>query len=233
MIFTRNDPEIGVGEGGGRDGKGVANGLLMKVTGIWDQVGPEFNGGIETATTMDPQELLSTSGFLKRGTTRHVRVESLDGSIYRVVEWDKKARMLARREAVSTIHKALGSEFQDVIIVMTSAPRHGDRRLWYTAMSRAKNRVFFAGSTEHLQIALAMIPKDARNALKEKFDWCFEEEKKKRPVEPVEDAAEEKDDLAGKRKRGEDSSVEGEDKTVEGDALAEKEKRKEDENDEE
>lgn len=183
LIFTRNNPDMGEGKGGGRDGKGVANGLLMIVTKIWDERGPDefmLDQNIYCDTTIEPVELLSTSSFLKSGTVRKVQVESLDGSIYRDIVWDKEARMLARREAVSTIHKSLGGEFEDVIIVMTGAPKHGDRRLWYTAISRAKKRVFFIGSKQHLQDALSMLPTDARNTLEQNFDWFFEEEQKKK-----------------------------------------------------
>lgn len=65
-----------------------------------------------------------------------------------------------------TIHKAMGSEYDTVIIPMASAHRILlTRNLFYTAITRAKSRVWLVGQKKAMYIAISRTRKGKRNTL--------------------------------------------------------------------
>ena len=66
----------------------------------------------------------------------------------------------------TTIHKAMGSEYDTVIIPMASAHKILlTRNLFYTAITRAKNRVVLVGQKKALFMAISRTRKGKRNTL--------------------------------------------------------------------
>jgi exodeoxyribonuclease V alpha subunit len=103
-----------------------------------------FNGDVGVVDEVTPHELVVRFGLERRTYTR------------------AQARNLMLAYA-ATVHKSQGAEFENVIVVCHSAHRRMlTRQLFYTAITRAKKRVFLVGDTDGLQIALATTRAEAR-----------------------------------------------------------------------
>jgi exodeoxyribonuclease V alpha subunit len=84
----------------------------------------------------------------------------------RTVEYDAAELMNIELAYATTVHKAMGSEFDVVIMPVLSA--HSillNRSLLYTAVTRAKRRVYLVGQRKALFLAIHKSKTDKRNTM--------------------------------------------------------------------
>jgi len=81
------------------------------------------------------------------------------------VDFNKVSRLLRLAYAV-TVHKAQGLEYDIVVVPVVDAFRHQlQRNLYYTAITRAKKKVFLVGTESALKSAVLNAREDDRNTL--------------------------------------------------------------------
>lgn len=96
-----------------------------------------FNGEVGTVARIEAHEL----------------VVKFDSDVY--VTYSREQARALQLAYACTIHKYQGSEVDDVIVVCHSAHHHMlTRQLFYTAITRAKKRVFLVGDAKGLATAL-------------------------------------------------------------------------------
>lgn len=102
-----------------------------------------------------------------RGKRLEIKVFAADGQPEHLVEYDfTKGAPPIRLAYAQTVHKSQGQEYDHIVVPML--PSFGgqlQRNLLYTAITRAKQRVFIVGSATALARAVANDRADRRNTL--------------------------------------------------------------------
>lgn len=102
-----------------------------------------------------------------RAKTVEIRVFTPEGEPEQVVSFEfQKGAPPLRLAYAQTIHKSQGQEYDIIIVpVMASFGRQLQRNLLYTAITRAKERVFIVGEASAVAKAVAHNPAGGRNTL--------------------------------------------------------------------
>lgn len=120
-----------------------------------------FNGDVGKVSQID----------LKR---KVVRIK-IHGPVSHYVEMDTKtANRLLRLAYAQTIHKSQGQEYDIIVLpILSSFGRQLQRNLIYTAVTRAKQKVFLVGQVQALSRAVQSNKQSSRNsALGQRIDQC-------------------------------------------------------------
>lgn len=106
---------------------------VIHTTNIYEGVTSVFNGEVGTVISANPQGMVVDFGRLK-------------------YKYDKYTAMFVEHAWAMTIHKAQGSEFDDVVLVIPHGlrPNFLSKQLLYTAVTRAKRSLVIVGDVQAL-----------------------------------------------------------------------------------
>ena len=146
----------------------LAQGRIAVVTMIYDHLrGRVFEAG--KPLPPDAIERESTATPLPGPFGRFERTVVLDGTVAATFPSDAALAMMLKPSKCRTIHRAQGRQAHTVIcafpMIFSEDKCMLDRRIWYTAVSRARSRCYTIASNAALQKMMTTEPPPPRSAL--------------------------------------------------------------------